>query len=142
MTEKTKLPYRPRPLFLPYHNRTERFAKIVAHRRFGKTVGTINDMVRAAARNTRRYPPPRYSYVAPTYGQAKDVAWSYLKHYTAPIQGLTASESELWVQLPNGARVRLYGADNYDRIRGLYNGGVTVDEQAKVDARAWPVVIR
>jgi phage terminase large subunit len=46
------------------------------------------------------------------------------------------------VEYPNGARVRLYGADNYDRMRGLYNDGVTIDEPAQMDPRAWPEVIR
>jgi phage terminase large subunit len=136
------IPYLPRPQFEAYHDRTERFAKIVAHRRFGKTVGCINDKIRAALTNTRQYPPPRYSYVAPTYTQAKDIAWGYLKHYSAPIPGIKTSESELWVEYPNGARVRLYGADNYDRMRGLYNDGVTIDEPAQMDPRAWPEVIR
>lgn len=136
------IPYRPRPQFESYHERIERFAKIVAHRRFGKTVGCINDKIRAALSNTREYPPPRYAYVAPTYTQAKDIAWSYLKHYSAPIPGLKTSESELWVEYPNGARIRLYGADNYDRMRGLYHDGVTIDEPAQMDPRAWPEVIR
>lgn len=137
------IPYKPRPQFEPYHNRTERFAKIVAHRRFGKTVGCINDKIRAAVTNPRAFPPPRYAYIAPTYTQAKDVAWGYLKHYAGAIPGLEVSESELWVQFPhNGARVRLYGADNYDRMRGGYNDGVTVDEPAQMDPRAWPTVIR
>lgn len=142
MGERVVIPYTPRKQFEVFHNRTERFAKIVAHRRFGKTVGCINDKIRAALRNTRQHPPPRYSYIAPTYSQAKDVAWGYLKHYSAPIPGLQISESELWIQYPNGARVRLYGADNYERMRGLYNDGVTVDEPAQMDPRAWPEVIR
>ena len=136
------IPYRPRIQFQPYHNRTQRFAKLVAHRRFGKTVGSINDMIRAAIGNQRQHPPPRYAYVAPTYTQAKDVAWSYLKHYSAPVPGLEISESELWCQYGNGARVRLYGADNYDRMRGLYFDGVTIDEPAQMDPQAWPIVIR
>jgi phage terminase large subunit len=137
------IPYRPREQFVAYHDRTERFAKIVAHRRFGKTVGCINDKIKAAISNTRQFPPPRYSYIAPTYTQAKDVAWGYLKHYAAPIPGMKTSESELWVEFPhNQARIRLYGADNYDRMRGTYNDGVTVDEPAQMDPRAWPEVIR
>lgn len=142
MGERVVIPYTPRPQFRVFHNRTERFAKIVAHRRFGKTVGCINDKIRAALQNTRHHPPPRYSYIAPTYSQAKDVAWGYLKHYSAPIPGLQISESELWIQYPNGARIRLYGADNYERMRGLYNDAVTVDEPAQMDPRAWPEVIR
>jgi phage terminase large subunit len=137
------IPYRPRSQFIPYHERTERFAKIVAHRRFGKTVGCINDKIKQAISNTRAFPPPRYSYIAPTYTQAKDVAWGYLKHYSGVIPGIKMSESELWVEYPhNGARFRLYGADNYDRMRGTYNDDVTVDEPAQIDPRAWPEVIR
>lgn len=142
MAEEIIIPYTPREQFDPYHDRTERFAKIVAHRRFGKTVGCINEKIKAALTNTRQFPPPRYSYIAPTYAQAKDVAWSYLKHYSAPIPGIQTSESELWVEYPNSARIRLYGADNYDRLRGTYNDGVTIDEPAQMDPRAWPEVIR
>lgn len=137
-----RIPYLPRRQLLAYHDRTERFAKIVAHRRFGKTVGCINDKIRAALRNTRENPPPRYSYVAPTYSQAKDIAWGYLKHYSDPIPGIVVSESELWIEYPNGARIRLYGADNYERMRGVYNDDVTIDEPAQIDPRAWPEVIR
>ncbi len=137
-----EIPYRPRPQFIPYHDRTERFSKLVAHRRFGKTVGCINDKIRKALTNTRAFPPPHYSYVAPTFVQAKDVAWEYLKHYSAPIPGIRTNESELWVEYPNKARVRLYGADNYERMRGLYNDGVTIDEPGQIDPRAWPEVIR
>jgi phage terminase large subunit len=136
------IPYKPRQEFKPFHERTERFSKIVAHRRAGKTVACINDLIKAALTNTREFPPPRYAYVAPTYTQAKDIAWGYLKHYSAPIPGVSTSESELWAEYPNGARLRLYGADNYDRMRGLYHDGVTIDEPAQMDPRAWPEVIR
>jgi phage terminase large subunit len=140
--QKIEIPYLPRDQFEAYHDRTDRWAKVVAHRRFGKTVGCVNDLIRAATSNPREYPPPRYSYVAPTYTQAKDIAWGYLKHYSAPIPGIKTSESELWVEYPNAARVRLYGADNYERLRGLYNDGVVIDEPAQMDPRAWPEVIR
>jgi phage terminase large subunit len=136
------VPYKPRDLFKPYHTRKERWSKIVAHRRFGKTVGTVNDLIRRAALNDRKFPPPRYGYIAPTYRQAKDVAWSYLKHYTSGIPGVEQKESELTVVLPTGQTVKLYGADNYDAMRGLYFDGVVIDEPADIDPRAWPEVIR
>ncbi len=141
--QEVVIPYLPRPQFEAYHDRTERFAKIVAHRRFGKTVGCINDKIRQAIINPRQFPAPRYSYIGPTFTQAKDVAWSYLKYYCQGIPGIKTSESELWVEFPhNGARFRLYGADNYDRLRGTYNDDVTIDEPAQMDPRAWPEVIR
>ena len=70
------------------------------------------------------------------------MAWSYLKYYSSVIPGIDVRESDLQVEYPNGARIRLYGADNYDRLRGLYHDGVTIDEPAQMDPRAWPEVIR
>jgi hypothetical protein len=134
------IPYRSRTEFKSFHNRKKRWACIVAHRRAGKTVAAINDLVRAALKC--KLPEPRYAYVAPFTSQAKDVAWTYLRQYTAPITGAQASVSELRVDLPNGARVRLYGADNYNRLRGIYLDGVVLDEFADMDPRAWSEVIR
>jgi phage terminase large subunit len=65
-----------------------------------------------------------------------------LKQYTAPIPGVQINESELRVDFPSGARIRLYGADNYDRMRGIYLDGVILDEAADFDPRAWPEVLR
>jgi hypothetical protein len=101
-------------------------------------------MVKAALTSSslgREAAPPRFSYIMPTYGQAKDTAWSYLKYFSAPIPGISVSESELTVEYPNRSRIRLYGADNYDRLRGGYNDGVILDEPAQIDPRAWPEVI-
>lgn len=85
---------------------------------------------------------PRFAYVAPYYAQAKDVVWSYVKEFTAGLPGATANEAELRVDLPNGARVRLYGADNYDRMRGIYLDGVIMDEFGDQPPQAWREVIR
>jgi phage terminase large subunit len=131
----------PRKQFRSYLDRKARWSCIVAHRRAGKTVACIMDLIKRAVEHTGR--EPRFAYVAPTYTQAKDVAWSYLKEYTSAIPGMKMSESELSVNFPhNGARIRLYGAENYDRIRGLYLDGVIIDETGDIDPRAWPEVIR
>ena len=137
---KVLIPYAPRPAFQSFHRREERWACIVAHRRAGKTVAAVNELIRAALNCDR--PEPRFAYVAPFSSQAKDVAWSYLRQYTAPIPGASASVSELRVDLPNGGRIRLYGADNYNRLRGIYLDGVVLDEFADMDPRAWSEVIR
>ena len=132
--------YECREAFRPFHERAQRFACIVAHRRAGKTVAAVNDLIDAALECPR--PNPRFAYLAPWFSQAKDVAWGYLKQYTAAIPGVQTHESELRVDLPNGGRVRLYGADNYDRLRGIYLDGVVLDEFADMDPRAWSEVIR
>ena len=105
-----ELPYRPRALQQVLHRRMRRFNVIVCHRRFGKSVLGVNHLIRAAARSP--FPRPRFAYLAPYYKQAKSVAWDYLKHFTQPIPGVRQNESELRVDLPNGARLSLLGADN------------------------------
>lgn len=134
------LPYKPRVQFMPFHEGEWRFAAIAAHRRVGKTVACINHLIRAALACEKK--DPRFAYVAPTFTQAKDVVWEYLKSYCAPLfeYGATSNESELRVDLPNGGRVRLYGAENYDRLRGIYLDGVVLDEYATMDPRIWEVV--
>lgn len=138
--ESIVIPYFPREQFAAFHDRTQRWACIVAHRRAGKTVACINEAIKGAL--ACDLPNPRVAYVAPTFVQAKDIAFTYLRQFTADIPGVRVNESELRVDLPNGGRVRLYGAENYDRIRGVYLDGVILDEYASMDPRAWSEVIR
>ena len=125
---------------MPFHNRKERFACIVAHRRFGKTVGAINDLIRTAL--TLQRSNVRVAYIAPYYRQAKAIVWDYAKYYTSVIPGCVVNESELRIDFPNGSRLRLFGADNYDAMRGLYFDDVVLDEPADFPISAWPTVIR
>ena len=141
MTERLLIPYKPRPQFTALHDRSERWMVAVCHRRAGKTVALINELVRAAVTCERS--DPRYAYCAPFYAQAKDVAWTYLKKYAGAVPGVTFNESELRCDFAhNGARIRLYGLDNYDRMRGTYLDGVVLDEYGDADPRAWAEVMR
>ena len=131
--------YTPRPQFLPFHERTQRWAVLVCHRRAGKTVAGVNELVERALYTNK--PDGRYSYVAPFYAQAKAVAWDYLLRYSAPFRK-KANIAELMVELVNGSRVRLFGGDNPDALRGLYHDGVLMDEPAQMKPRLWPEIIR
>lgn len=132
--------YAPRHAFVPYHDTPKRWRIIVAHRRAGKTVATIMGLIRTAL--TCLKANPRAAYVAPLYKQAKDVAWGYLKQYAGSYPGTTINESELRVDFPNGGRVRLYGADNPDGMRGIYLDDCVLDEFADMRPRVLPEIIR
>ena len=112
---------------------------MAAHRRCGKTVATINDLIKRAI--TDGNTDGRYAYIAPYYNQSKTVAWDYAKKFAGPIS-VRISESELAIDLLNGARVRLYGADNPDSLRGIYLDGVVLDEVADMREAVWSEVIR
>ena len=133
------LPYAPRHAFLPFHARTQRWGCLVAHRRAGKTVAAINDVIRAAA--TCKSSFPLFGYIAPYRSQAKSVVWDYLKTFAEPII-LDSNESELTVTLMNGAKIRLFGADNADAIRGLGFDGIYLDEYGDFRPSVWGNVVR
>lgn len=138
-----KINYKPRAYFKPFHGREQRFAAVVAHRRAGKTVAAIHDLQRSALRND--YDRSLYAYIAPTYAQAKATVFDYLKEAGAPYieKGLAkVNQSELTVTYFNGSTVRLFGADNYDSLRGLRFDGSVLDEYADIDPRAWTQVVR
>lgn len=132
--------YRPREPFRQFHIRTQRWAAMACHRRAGKTVGCVADLV-LDAKHTKKQ-DSRFGYVAPLFNQAKDIAWPYVKRLTADIPGVSLNESELRADFPNGARVRIYGADNPDRLRGGYFDGVVLDEYADMRPSVWGEVIR
>jgi phage terminase large subunit len=76
---RVRIDYEPRRQFIEYHNRSERWAVIVAHRRAGKTVACINDLIKAAL--TCKHPNPRVAYIAPYLVQSRDIAWQYAKDF-------------------------------------------------------------
>ena len=134
------LGYYARPQFESFHARKQRWACLVVHRRAGKTVACVMDLIDAALRCKKQ--DGRFAYLAPTYAQAKDTAWTYLKRFTADIPRIEQRESDLMVNFPNGARVRLYGAETFDRLRGTFADGIVLDEYGDFDPRAWPEVLR
>ena len=136
-----ELGYQAREQFVPFHMRRDRWACLVAHRRAGKTVACVMDLLDAALMCDK--PDGRFGYVAPYYVQAKDAAWTYAKRFSMHMPGAEINESELRIDFAhNGARIRLYGADNYDRMRGSYFDGVILDEYGDMHPAAWPEVVR
>lgn len=116
-----------------------RFNILVIHRRAGKTRLAIMKLIDSALKHGREM--GRFGYIAPKRNQAKDIVWEVLKFYALKIPGTTANESELYVQFPNGARVSLYGADDPNKLRGLYFDGVVIDEVAQMPLELWGEIL-
>ena len=112
------IPYKPRELQQQIHKDLKRFNVLVCHRRFGKTVLTVNELIKKCLQCT--LPRPRFYYIAPTYSMAKRIAWDYLKYYTSV--------------LPN--------MDYHETLKGLYIDGVVLDEVAQMPPKMWTEVIR
>lgn len=133
-------PYRPRLLQREIHDNLNRFNVLNCHRRFGKTVFAINEMIKQVLSCDK--PSPRAAYIAPFRSQAKTIAWEYLQEFTRIIPGMKYNQSELRADFPNGARVTLWGADNYNSLRGIYLDFAVIDEVAQIAPSLWSKVIR
>jgi len=134
--QEVNIPYTPRAAFAPFHERTERWGCLVAHRRAGKTVAAINDIIRRGLLKKGHY-----ALIAPFRAQIKAVAWEYLKHYAFQVLK-SANEAELTCVLTNGSNIRLFGADNPDSLRGLGFDGLYLDEYGDFKPSVWGNVIR
>ena len=140
MAEVIEIAYKPREQQLSIHELMDenRFGVVVAHRRMGKTVSAINHLIKDAVLNQKE--APRYAYIAPTYGQAKRVAWDYLVKYAEPLggsQNITELRVDFW-----GRRIQLYGSDNPESLRGQYFDGVILDEIGDQNPKIWTDIIR
>jgi phage terminase large subunit len=140
MDQVITIPYKPREHQLAIHDAVDshRFSVAVCHRRFGKTVAAINQIIKAAVLCGRDN--PRYAVVCPTYTQAKRVAWDYVTQYTRPLDP-KVNISELRVDFM-GRRISLYGADSPDSLRGIYLDGVVLDEVGDMNPKIWTEILR
>ena len=114
-----------------------RFRVLVAGRRFGKTYLALTELCRAAWSSGRLA-----WYVAPTYRQAKRIAWKPLKQMTRPYWASKPNETDLRIELISGGTICLRGADNYDSLRGDGLDFLVLDEYASIAREVWPEVLR
>lgn len=136
------IPYKPRHPQPLIHAALEshRFCVLVTHRQMGKTVCAINHLLKSALTNPR--PSARYFYIAPFLKQAKMIAWDYVKRFTSVLPDVKLAEGDLCVQLPNGAKIWLLGADNPDALRGTYADGAVLDEYAQIKPGVFDEIVR
>ncbi|MDE0724426.1 MAG: phage terminase large subunit [Alphaproteobacteria bacterium] len=135
-----ELPYMPRLLQRELHESLKRFNVLICHRRFGKTVFALNEIIKKSVENPRE--KPSYAYICPTKNQARQVAWDYLKTFLAPLgDAVKFYEQALEVRF-YGRVIRLLGAAHADRLRGLYLDGVVLDEMADIPMDVWSTVVR
>ena len=115
----------------------QRFRVVVAGRRFGKTFLALVELCQAAWGAGKLV-----WYVAPTYKQAKRVAWKPLKQMTRPYWASKPNETDLRIELVSGGTICLRGADNYDSLRGDGLDFLVLDEYASIAREAWTEVLR
>jgi len=116
----------------------KRFRVAICGRRFGKTILSIRELCKSASKNKQEV-----WYIAPSYRQAKGIVWRKLKTKLMNLHWIEkVNESELTVELKNGSRICLKGADNPDSLRGVGLNFIVMDEFADIDPVAFYEVLR
>lgn len=131
------IPYRPRPWQWEAHNSLKKFNLFVCHRRSGKTEFAVNELQKRALNN----PGTNYAYIAPTNDQVRNIAWDRLKHYAMHVHGVSFNESYMVVKYPNGSSIRLFGAQEPDRLRGQGFHGAVLDETQDLPDVLWDEIL-
>jgi len=114
-----------------------RFKLVNAGRRFGKTHLAIDFYLFPGAVNL---PGSNSYYIAPTYKDAKRIAWEKLKD-VVPLSYLDGkpNETELSIRLRNRSKITLLGADDPDSLRGPGAHRIVYDEFAFQKRKVWDV---
>lgn len=109
-----------------YIKNKKRFNVLVVHRRAWKTVWAVLDTLIVAVKEKWDY-----WYIAPTYRQAKKIAWRMIQKFWDQIKWFSYNASELIVTYTNGSTISLFGAENPDSLRWLDLRWVIFDEYAQ-----------
>ncbi len=115
-----------------------RFRVLCCGRRFGKTTLAIDQIKGRAS-----IPNSRIAYVAPTYQQARDIAWTALKN-DCKQAAESINESRLEIKLVNGSLIILRGWESIETLRGQLFDLIVLDEVAMMRNfwANWQEVIR
>jgi len=114
-----------------------RFRVLCMGRRWGKTTLAIDQM---KARLTT--PNSKVVYIAPTYQQARDIAWEQLRKDLQDAG--KANEARLEIELVNGSKISLKGWEAIETLRGQRFDLIVLDEVAMMRNfwSNWQEVIR
>jgi len=122
--EEIEINYCPHDKQRIIHKSDARFRVVVAGRRFGKTTLAVNEIIKCALLNNGTLS----FFVAPTYRQAKMIAWRMLMGLLPRDFIEKVNETELSVELINKSIISIKGADNEDSLRGVGVKFVVIDE--------------
>jgi len=142
-----------------------RHSILVFHRRGGKSVFSVGHINHSAINFNKMDPKtgkplrnPHFAFVAPTRAQVENIAWLYFKEYLRDIPQIKFNETKLRATFPHPrgiCTISLFGAENFDAMRGIYLDGYVLDEFADMhpdvrdkvllptlsDREGWEIVI-
>lgn len=108
-----------------------RFRVVNCGRRFGKTTLAVEEIKCVAL-----YKNARIAYIAPTFQQARDIAWQMLVRELKPILTKTPNETRLELEVKNRnggtSHISLRGWEAIETLRGQFFDFIVIDEVASM----------
>lgn len=135
--EKRRISLSLHPKQMEVYQDTHRFRVVVAGRRWGKSYLSRMEMIAHATK-----PNQKIWYVAPTYRMAKQIMWGDLLDALPKDWISRMNETNMMVELVNGSRIELKGADKPDSLRGVGLHGLILDEYQDMREETWTQVLR
>ena len=146
------LPYTPRPLQKYISDNLRQYSVLVMHRRFGKSYMLVYEIIKRALTFNKLDPltskplkNPQFFFVSPEKAQTKRNVWTYFVEALSNFPGVHFNNNELVITISIGklgnAKIYLEGADNPNRLRGVYVDGVVLDEYSQMPAALWDEVV-
>ena len=116
-----------------------RFKVIVASRRIGKTFNALIWLVMQSLQSLDTL--WKNWYIAPTYKEAKDIAWDLMKYICRNFIK-KVNESTLEITLINDNKIALKGADYPDSLRGRPINTAVCDEFGTMKSNVFDEILR
>lgn len=122
---------------------THRFRVVSCGRRFGKTYLAVLELIACAVSGNGK----KVAYIAPTFQQARDIAWAELIKQAEPVI-LVKNESrlELTIKTQEGGKstISLRGFESVETLRGQFFDFIVIDEISSMRYfdSSWKEVIR
>ena len=144
--------YKPEPNQEIIHRDAHKYRVVCAGRKFGKSVCARQELVMNAIYHKQPkkkgiFQPPNFWIVSPTIKQGRLNHWRQLiaeipnEFILRKRGGPAVDNTNMTIELVNGAIIHIVGAENADRIRGAGVVGMVIDEAAYISSTVWEMVL-
>lgn len=134
--------YDPHPGQAKLHASKARFRVACCGRRWGKTVGCVNEVAKFAWENPGNETTNVSWWVAPTYTQSVKAMNLMANNFGDAIDNVRRAIGQMQIRWKNGSVTSFQSAERYDNLRGEGVTFMVVDEAAMIPREAWEKVLR
>ena len=138
---KLKL-YQPHPGQWRLHRSPARFRIACCGRRWGKTVGCVNEVAKFAWENPGDETTNVSWWCAPTYNQSLKAMNLMANNFKDAIKNVRRAVGQMQIHWKNGSITAFQSTERYDNLRGEGVAFMVLDEAAMMPRAAWQEVLR